>query len=260
VVQIGGGPVAFCCHHEVSLRIKVKADRFFYSSAAGVFLALMLAGFHPFFLRGTHFDGSRIDPSIFWVVLVHGVAITAWFVLFLAQSLLIAVKSRRVHMTLGWSAVAIGVAVAGSGTLVAIRSVQLTPGFRFFEMEYPRFLLAMFMEMAMFSAFLTAGILTRKKPRVHRAMMLLTGLTILPGATARTPMLYPVFGHAGWIGLFGPVFCLGALLLLIRWAMTRRFDAWFAGGYAVWVVAYIASTNLSLTETWSRVAARILAM
>ena len=43
-------------------------------------------------------------------------------------------------------------------------------------------------------------------------------------------------------------------------AMTRKFDPWFSGGYALWVVAYVASTNLSLTDTWSRMATRILAM
>ena len=238
----------------------MKIDRFFYTGAAGVFLAVMLAAFHPFFLHGTHFDGSPIDASIFRIVAVHGTSITTWFVLFFAQSLLIAVRNRKVHMTLGWSSIAIGIAIAGTGTLVAIRSVQLTPGFMFFNMEYPRFLLAMFMEMAMFTAFLTAGIVTRKKPRIHRTMMLLTGLTILPGATARTPMLYPLFGHSGWIGLFGPVFCLGALLFLIRLAMTRKFEPWFAGGYAIWVFAYIASTSLSLTDTWSRMATKVLAL
>lgn len=237
----------------------MKADRWYYSAAASAFLLLMLTGFHPFFLHGTHFDGTRIDASIFWLVLVHGSAIALWFVLFLAQSVLIAIRSRRLHMTLGWSAMGIGVAIASTGTMVAVRSVQLTPRFVFFNMEYPRFLLAMFTEMAMFTVFITAGILTRKKPRIHRAMMLLTGLTILPGATARIPMLYPIFGHSGWLGLFGPAFCLGAVLLLIRVAMTHRLDPWLAAGYAIWVIAYIASTDLSMTETWSRMATRILA-
>lgn len=236
----------------------MKIQRLFYSGAGAIFIAVMLAAFHPFLLHGTHFDGSPIDRSIFWIVAVHGISIVAWFLLFFAQSLLIAIKNRRLHMTLGWSAIVIGVAIAGSGTLVAIRSVQLTPGFVFFNMEYPRFLLAMFMEMTMFTVFLAAGILMRKRPSVHRTMMLLTGLTILPGATARIPMLYPVFGHSGWIGLFGPAFCLGALFLLMRVAMTRRLDPWFAGGYAIWLVAYIASTKLSLTEVWSRMANRIL--
>ena len=238
----------------------MKSDRFFYSFAGGVFLLLMLSGFHPFYLHGTHFDRTPIDPSIFWLVLAHGTAIAAWFVLFLVQSILIAARNRKVHMTLGWSAIVIGAAVASTGTMVAIRSVQLTPSFVFFNMEYPRFLLAMFMEMAVFTTFITAGILTRKKPRIHRAMMLLAGLAILPGATARIPALYPVFGHSGWVGLFGPVFVLGLLLFLLRFTMTRKLDPWFAGGYAFWVVAYIAATNLSLTEAWSRMATKILAL
>lgn len=236
----------------------MKVDRFYYCFAGGAFVLIMLLGFHPFWLHGTHFDGSPIDRSIFWLVLVHGVAIAAWFVLFLVQALLIAARNRNVHMTLGWSAIVIGVAIACTGTMVAIRSVRLTPGFLFFDMEYPRFLLAMFTEMAIFMLFITAGILTRKKPRIHRTMMLLTCLTILPGATARIPMLYSIFGHSGWRGLFGPVFVLGLMLLLIRFALTRRFDPWFAGGFATLVVTYIASTDLSLTETWSRMATRIL--
>lgn len=238
----------------------MEADRFFYSSAGVLFVLTMLAGFRRYYTHGTHFDGSQIDRGIFVLVAVHALAITAWFVLFLAQSLLITVRNRKLHMKLGWSAIAIGVTIAGTGTLVAIRSVQLTPKFVFFGMEYPRFLLVMLTEMAMFTAFLTAGILTRKKPKIHRAMMLLTSLAILPGATARFPALYSVFGQSGWIGLFGPVFCLGAILLLVRAAMTRKFDPWFAGGYAVWVIAYIASTNLSLTDAWSRMATKILAM
>ena len=102
----------------------MRIDRFFYSGTAVIVLALLLAGFHPFFLHRTHFDGSAIDPSIFWIVATHGIAITAWFLLYLAQSLLIATWSRRLNVALGWSAIAVGIAVAGSGTLVAIRSVR----------------------------------------------------------------------------------------------------------------------------------------
>jgi hypothetical protein len=204
----------------------MKADRLFYSASAVVFLLVMLIGFHPFYTHGTHFDGSPIDRGIFLLVLVHGVSIAAWFVLFFVQSLLIAVRNRKLHMTLGWAAIAIGLAIASTGTMVAIRSVQLMPSILFFDMEYPRFLLVMFTEMTMFTVFITAGVVTRKKPKIHRAMMLLTGLTILPGATARMPMLVPVFGHSGWVGLFGPAFCLGGVLLLIRMAMTRRLDPW----------------------------------
>jgi len=236
----------------------MKADRYFYTSAATVFLLLMLIGFHAFYSHGTGLAGRRIDPGILPLVTVHGIAIAFWFVLFFVQSVLISVRNRRLHMKLGWSAVAIGLTIACTGSLVAIRSVQMSPPAPFFGIPYSRFLLVMLTEIALFTLFLAAGILLRSKPKIHRPMMLLAGLTIVAGATARIPAFYPLFGHTGWVGLFGPVFCLGALLLLIRMALTRTFDPWFAAGYSFWVIAFIASTDLALTETWDRFAAQIL--
>jgi hypothetical protein len=183
---------------------------------------------------------------------LHGTAIMAWYVLFFVQALLISVRNRKLHMKLGWSVLVIGATIACTGTLVAIRSVQVTPAdFRFFNMEYRRFLLVMLTEIALFTAFVTAGVLARKRPKIHRPMMLMASLTILAGATARMPFLSPVFGQSGWVGLFGPVFCLGAVLLLVRLVMTRSLDRWFAAGYAVCVFAFIASEKLSLTSAWS---------
>lgn len=236
----------------------MKADRYFYSITAAFFLLLMLIGFRSFYAHGTGLAGRRIDPVILPLVTVHGIAIAAWFLLFFVQSLLISVRSRRLHMKLGWSAVAIGLTIACTGSLVAIRSVQVSPPIPFFGMPYAKFLLVMLTEIALFTIFLAAGILLRKQPKIHRPMMLLAGLTIITGATARIPALYPLFGHTGWVGLFGPVFCLGAVLLLIRFALTRSFDRWFAAGYAVWVIVFITSTNLAFTDTWSRVATQIL--
>ena len=117
-------------------------------------------------------------------------------------------------------------------------------------MEYRRFLLVMFTEIAMFTLFVTIGFLARKRPTIHRPMMLMASLAILAGATARIPWCWVVFGQNGWIGLFGPVFCLGAALLLMRFAMTRSLDLWFAAGYLLLIVGYIASERLSLTNTW----------
>ncbi len=35
--------------------------------------------------------------------------------------------------------------------------------------------------------------------------MLLASLSILAGATFRMPILYPIYGESGWVGMFGPV-------------------------------------------------------
>jgi hypothetical protein len=46
--------------------------------------------------------------------------------------------------------------------------------------------------------------------------MALVSLCLLSSATARMPFAIQLFGATGWRGLFGPVFCTGAVLLLVR--------------------------------------------
>ncbi len=240
-------------------RCIVKIDRWFYSVTGALFLLTMLVGFRRFVTSGTGDGGRIIDPVIFRVDLIHGLAIASWFLLFFIQALLISSRNRRIHFKLGWSVVAIALAILVTGPWVAIRSVEITPpGFLFFGMQYSRFLLMMLIEIAAFGAFVAIGIFTRKKPRIHRSAMILASLCLLPGATARIPVLRPLFGATGWVGLFGPVFCIGAALLLLRWFMTRSFDRWFAVAYTAWVVLFIASERLSLTDTWSAIATVIL--
>jgi hypothetical protein len=237
----------------------MKSDRFFYSAAGALFLVMMVVGFHPFITNGTGVAGRQIDPGIFPIVLAHGLAIAAWYVLFFVQSLLITVKNRRLHMKLGWAAVAIAGTIACTGSMVAIRSVQISEaGFRFFGMEYTRFLLVMLTEIWLYTIFVAAGIVVRKKPKIHRGMMVLASLCLITGATARMPFLDPVFGNTGWVGLFGPVFCLGALLLAVRMSMTHTFDRWYAAGYAIFVVVFITSVKVSLTEAGRWLATVIL--
>jgi hypothetical protein len=237
----------------------VKIDRWFYSTAGAGFIVIMLVGFHSFVKSGRAAGGRIIDPAMVHLDLIHGLAIAAWYFLFLTQSLLISVRNRRLHFKVGWAAVAIALTIAVTGSWVAIRSVQVTPPeFHFVGLLYSRFLLVMLTEVALYTAFVAIGILNRKKPGIHRAAMILASLSLLAGATVRMPFLHPVFGATGWIGLFGPVFCLGAVLLLIRCAVTRSFDRWFAIGYAAWVILFIASEELALTDAWSAAAATIL--
>ncbi len=237
----------------------MKSERYFYSTASGLFLVLMLIGFHSFYLHGRGFEGRPINPHIIVLDAVHGTAIALWFVLFFVQALLIAMRSRKLHMVLGWASVVLGPVVAGLGTAVAIESVRMTdPEFHFFGMLYSRFLLVMLAEMALFAGFLMAGVVMRKKPRIHRNMMLMASLAILPGATSRIETLLSIFGTTGWMGLFGATCFIGVSLFLVRWTIARRLDVGFAWGIAIWVTTFTVSMHLALTPTWDHMAAVIL--
>jgi hypothetical protein len=237
----------------------MKSDRVFFSTAAAINLLIMLVGFSAFYTSGRAEGGRAVDPAIMAVVIVHGMSITAWYVLSLVQSLLITVKNRKLHMKLGWSALALAPIVAVSGLMVAMRSAQAAPNFNFFGMHYHDFLLVMLVEIALFSGLVTAGMVMRKRPEIHRSMMLLASLSLLLGATTRIPKLVALFGgHASRTAFFGPVFVLAVVMILTRWAATRKFDRWLAGGYTLMVAVYLVSEQCSRTDAWRQIATMLL--
>ena len=232
--------------------------RYFFVAAAITMLAVMAAGFHPYYLRGEGMAGRKIAPPLATLVFVHGAAMTAWLTIFLVQSLLAPTRRLRIHMKLGWGAVAIALVAAGSGFLLAVESVRPVPAIPFWAMAYRQFMLVMLSEVALFTLFVLAGVYFRKRPRIHKAMMLLASLSILAGATVRIPMLFPVFGEAGGPGIFGPIFTLGALFLLVRSFVGGVMDRGLVAGDVVMVVVYIAACEFAVSGAWGIVARAVL--
>lgn len=237
-----------------------KTDRVFYSTTAALILIIMFVGFREFFSTG-HGDGGRIiNPKILPTVVVHGLAITAWYILSLIQSLLIAVKNRRLHMKLGWCSAVLVPVIAVSGVLVALRSARGAPeGFVFFGMPYRfDFVLIMLTEITVFALCVTVGILNRKRPEVHRAMMLAASLSLLLGATARMPWVNAVFGGETPAGFFGPIFTFGAGLVIANSIRRRKFDRWLAVGVGGTAALYLIAMQLGATGAWHQMAIALL--
>ena len=163
----------------------MKPDRFFYVAAGAIFLVLTVLGFKQYIFHGKHSDGSPIAPVMLAIVVAHSSAIFVWFVMFFVQALLISTHNRRLHMTLGWGVVGIAALIVVTGPLVAFRSIQMAPEQVIFDWPGPQFLLVMCTEIALFAVFVTIGVLNRKRPRIHRPMMLMASLAIVSGATAR---------------------------------------------------------------------------
>jgi len=239
-------------------RLRMKPDRFFYTVAGAIFLVLTVLGFQHYIFEGKHFDGSPIAPAMLVIVVAHSSAIFAWFVMFFVQSLLISTRNRRLHMTLGWAVVAIAATIAVTGPLVAFRSIRLQPGQVIFDWPGPQFLLVMFTEIALFAVFVTIGVLNRKRPRIHRPMMLMACLAILSGATGRIALVGSIFGNHHWVAIFGPVVSLGVLLLVVCAAMTRSFDRQFGMGLAVLAAVAFVAGRLAETNLWISWAGMIL--
>jgi hypothetical protein len=237
----------------------MKPDRSFYTATGALFLVLTVLGFQRYIFGGKHFDGSPIETPMLATVVAHSSSVFAWYVLFFVQSLLISTQNRRLHMKLGWSVLVVASVIAVTGLLVAIRSTRsATFGAVVFDWPGPQFLLIMFTEIALFVTFVAIGVLNRKRPRVHRPMMVLASLAILSGATGRIAWVNSIFGFHTWAALFGPVAALGALLLLVRFLMTRRLEREFAFGFATFVLATVVAARVAATNVWLNWAGAIL--
>jgi hypothetical protein len=229
-------------------------QRYFHTAAGLVMLTLMISGFLPYYARAEGMAGRKIAPEIFTLVAFHGAFMTAWVVIFLLQAWLISSRRRSIHMKLGWGGVAIASGVTITGFMIAVRSVRLDANFQFWGMQYRQFMLVMLSEIALFTCFVLAGVVWRRRPDKHRAMMLLASLSILAGATVRMPVLLPIFGGSGWRGIFGPIFALGAIFLLVRSILRKTLDKPFAAGYVAMIVVYVAACLLALGNGWDRLA------
>lgn len=237
----------------------MKPESYFYTGTGALFLVLTILGFEKYIFSGKHVDGSPIEAQMAATVAVHSASVFAWYVLFFVQSLLISAQNRRIHMKLGWGVIAVASMIAVTGPLVAIRSTRSSAfGVAVFDWPGPQFLLIMLTEILLFVVFVAIGVHYRQRPRIHRPMMMLASLAMISGATGRIAWMNSIFGFHTWTALFGPVVALGALLLVVRFLISRRLDREFAYGYASLALVTFVAAGMAGTDTWLHLAGILL--
>jgi len=109
----------------------------------------------------------------------------------------------------------------------------------------------MWVEMLAFGTFVGIGLVYRRKPEVHRPMMLLATVVIQSGALGRCPYIENIAALAP-LYFWGPVLLLGGLLFLLQWAMRRATNRPYLLGYAGLVVASFVSVAIGSSALWQR--------
>ena len=235
----------------------LASERLFYVIAGSVMLVATAVGFRLFLAHGRGFGGGEITHQILPLVVVHGLAMFGWIVLFLVQSILIAKGNPRLHMRIGvGGAVLAGVMVA-LGSVSAILSARYNPDlYQFFGGA--RFLLAIMLgEMISFGALVGVAILHRRRPEIHRPMMLLASLMIISGSLGRCPYIGE-FALRPPLYALGPALVLGALFLVLQLGMTRALNRWYAFGYSAMVVAACIFIVIGHSALWNQIAGGML--
>ena len=236
--------------------------RWFYTGAAMLLLALMFLGFQQFYLHGKAFPNRPLAPPIRSLIIAHGVAMTAWVALLVTQPLLIVNRKHRVHMLLGKIGAVVAACIFVLGLWLGIAAPKAAPPeVRLWNLPYKHFMAVPLISITIFAALVATGIWSRRRPEVHRPMMLLATLAVIPAALDRIDALSSLYRNTFLGPIFGPFLVsliLGAIFLVARWALTRKLDRYYAIGWAGLVIASIGIMRLATTQAWDRFATFLL--
>jgi hypothetical protein len=253
------GPITSLPHGEVRTKPTSRPNpaRFLYASAAALLFVLMFLGFQQFYLHGKGYPDHPLFPTIKGVIVAHGVSMTGWMVLFLVQPLLIVSNNRRMHMSLGILGAMLAGLVVILGLWTAIATARVEPDVVLWGLHRKQFMAIPIFAILTFGAFVTIGVRNRRRPEIHRPMMLLATLMVMPAAVDRITGVPDLWTLTAWGRLFGPFFApivIGAAFLALKTALTRSFDRWFAGGFVVLSLIGAFIMLIAPTASWENLA------
>jgi hypothetical protein len=131
------------------------------------------------------------------------------------------------------------------------------PDLKLWGLNPKQFVAIPVISIVIFAVYVAIGIWKRRQPDLHRPMTFLSALISVTAATDRIGFLSNLYRSTIWGAIFGPFFTplvVGAMLLFVKWVLTRSFDWWYATGYAVLVVAGPFIMWLAPTQTWDQFA------
>ena len=237
-------------------------NRWFYSIASLVLLVLTFVGFQFFYMKGLAFPGRPLTPPIRTLVITHGILMTAWMLLAVVQPLLIGARFKRVHMKLGILGVVLATAMVVVGLRIGIEATRVNPpDLQLFGLASRQFLAVPVVGIIVFALFVLVGVMNRRRPEIHRPMMLMASLSVVSAALGRMPRLNAFYAGT-WVEQIFSAFVLtvviGAILLAAKCIVTRSFDRWFAAAFALLTAASVVISLGAKTQAWDHFALFLL--
>lgn len=174
-----------------------RYERLFYTGMTLAFVITVFAGFARTYYLRAHFEPRPLIPLLH----LHGFVFTSWLVLFLTQTTLVATNRTRIHRRLGIAGAVIATLMVVVGVTTAIiraKVIDVPPG----SPSPLVFLTIPLGDMLMFAIIVGAGFYFRRRADVHKRLMLLATISILPAAVARLPFAFiQQFGPVAFFGL-----------------------------------------------------------
>lgn len=158
----------------------------FFTGLALLLLALVVVGFWPSYY-GAVLRADVAPPHPGWIIHAHAAVFLGWMLLFIAQTLQVWRGRPDLHRRLG-------IGMAGYGVLTAVFGVYASVALELnrysfthnFDLSAGRLLLN-WLTIALFAGFLAAAIHYRRKPEVHKRLMVVATYSLATAGIGRVP-------------------------------------------------------------------------
>jgi hypothetical protein len=131
---------------------------------------------------------------------LHGLVFTSWLVLFVTQTTLVAAHRTDIHRRLGilGGVIAVLMILIGFSTAVIRAKQGATP---VPDVSPLSFLVVPIFDISVFAILIGAGFYYRRRPDVHKRLMMLATISVLDAAIARLPIAIMKAGPPAFFGL-----------------------------------------------------------
>ena len=221
-------------------------DQFFLAMAIFILGTVFLGFARTFYLAGIYHTHV---PN--WLIAVHGTVFTAWIVLLVVQTGLVAARRIAVHRALGLFGAVLAASMVILGLAAATDSLArgfAPPGFPF----GPRvFYATPVLAMITFATLIGAGLWMRSNGPAHKRLVLLATITLLPAAIGRWP--FAIMSRVHFI--VNMILFLFVLLVAVFdfWSLRRIHRATILGGIFLTLMVNLA-VPIGATSAWQRFA------
>ena len=220
------------------VRTARQRDRIFYTSLPVLMALAVVYGFSRSYYLKLAFGTPVLSPLYH----LHGALFTSWLALLVVQTSLVASGRTAVHRRLGVA----GGALAAAMAIVAIPMSRVagarTPG----DPTSLAFLAVPLATVIVFPALIGAALWWRRFPEVHKRLMLLGTIELLPAGFGRWPILSTA-GPLGFLGL--PDLFIVAMAIYDRATTGRVHPATLWGGLFL-IASQVLRVVVGNTAAW----------
>lgn len=181
------------------------------------------------------------------LVQIHGAIMTVWCIGFIVQTWLIEARRVRLHRRLGIFMATLAAIIVLLGEILTLNGVAREG--RLHQIGRFHFLLGInSVNLLLFAVLVGLGIVFRRKPDVHKRLMVLAAITLLAPAVARIVLLFTHKPLPQFLAFYA---CL-LLCVIVDTLRHRRFHPVFVIGTLIIIAAFHLTYFAVQTAAWMR--------